>query len=196
MGHHQLRKENNCLNCNAVVSDRFCGICGQENIIVKESFWGIISHFFKDISHYDGKFLSTLKYLLLRPGFLPAEYLRGRRLSYLNPIRLYVFTSAFFFLIFFTFYQSDYDIVKIKGEAYKILPELKERQGALEKKLSTKLSTEDSVDIIEELDLIKKDIVKLQIDSTAFDKLESTGYNSVGIAFSSKDKRKNYKTLA
>ncbi|MBP6432264.1 MAG: DUF3667 domain-containing protein, partial [Ferruginibacter sp.] len=87
MGHHQQRKENNCLNCNAVVTDRFCSICGQENIVVKESFWGIISHFFKDITHYDGKFLSTLKYLLFRPGFLPAEFLRGRRVAYLNPTR-------------------------------------------------------------------------------------------------------------
>ncbi len=28
----------------------------------------------------------------------------GRRASYLNPIRMYVFTSAFFFLLFFTFF--------------------------------------------------------------------------------------------
>ena len=44
-----------------------------------------------------------MKYLLLKPGFLPKEYMSGRRVSYLNPIRMYIFTSAFFFLIFFAF---------------------------------------------------------------------------------------------
>jgi hypothetical protein len=37
------------------------------------------------------------------PGFLPQEFIKGRRASYLNPIRMYIFTSAFFFLIFFAF---------------------------------------------------------------------------------------------
>ena len=31
----------------------------------------------------------------------------GRRASYLNPIRMYVFTSAIFFLLFFTFYAPE-----------------------------------------------------------------------------------------
>ncbi len=34
------------------------------------------------------------------------EYLRGRRASYLDPIRMYIFTSAIFFVIFFSFEQS------------------------------------------------------------------------------------------
>jgi len=51
----------------------------------------------------DSEFLDGWKYLLLRPGFLSKEYLRGRRTSYLHPIRMYVFTSAVFFLIFFAF---------------------------------------------------------------------------------------------
>src|SRR5258708_16144972 len=37
-----------------------------------------------------------------KPGFLSAEYMAGRRATYLNPIRMYVFTSAIFFLIFFS----------------------------------------------------------------------------------------------
>lgn len=67
----------------------------------RESFGNLVKHFFYDITHFDSKFFDTLKYLLFRPGFLPKEYIQGRRASYLNPIRMYVFTSAIFFLIFF-----------------------------------------------------------------------------------------------
>jgi Protein of unknown function (DUF3667) len=102
VSHFKERVQKSCLNCNATVQGRFCHICGQENIEPKESVWHLISHFFQDITHFDGKFFSTLKYLLFRPGHLSREYMMGRRSSYLNPIRMYVFTSAFFFLFFFS----------------------------------------------------------------------------------------------
>ncbi len=107
MSRLKLRKETNCLNCNTEIAGRFCQSCGQENVETKESVWYLISHFFKDITHFDGKFFSTIKYLFARPGFLSKEYMIGRRASYVNPIRLYVFTSAFFFLVFFSFMTVD-----------------------------------------------------------------------------------------
>ena len=38
--------------------------------------------------------------LIIRPGFLTAEYLLGRRVRYIPPLRLYIFISIIFFLIF------------------------------------------------------------------------------------------------
>lgn len=107
MSHLKERQEKNCLNCNTEVQGRFCQNCGQENVETKETVWHLVSHFFKDITHFDGKFFSTLKYLFTRPGFLSKEYMIGRRASYVNPVRMYVFTSAFFFLIFFSFMKVD-----------------------------------------------------------------------------------------
>jgi hypothetical protein len=107
VSHLAERKEKVCLNCNAHVLDRFCHICGQENIEPKDSVWHLITHFFNDVTHFDGKFFTSLKHLLFRPGFLPQEYERGRRMSYLNPIRMYVFTSALFFLMFFSFVKPE-----------------------------------------------------------------------------------------
>ena len=107
MSHSPERKEKNCLNCGTIVVGRFCHVCGQENLEPKESVWHLVTHFFNDITHFDGKFFQTLKILLFRPGFLPREYVNGRRASYLNPIRMYVFTSAIFFLIFFSFFQKE-----------------------------------------------------------------------------------------
>ena len=102
MSHLKERKEKNCLNCGADLAGRYCHVCGQENLEPKETVWHLVSHFFNDITHFDGKFFSTVKYLLRKPGFLSMEYIRGRRMAYLNPIRMYVFTSAIFFIIMFT----------------------------------------------------------------------------------------------
>ena len=108
MSHLKERLDKTCLNCHTEVQGRFCQVCGQENIEPKETVWHLISHFFQDITHFDGKFFSSLKYLIIKPGFLSKEYMIGRRASYINPIRMYVFTSAIFFLIFFSFFKIDH----------------------------------------------------------------------------------------
>lgn len=107
MSHSKERHEKNCLNCNTEVAGRYCQVCGQENTEPKESVWGIISHFAYDITHFDGKFFSTLRTLVIKPGFLSKEYMAGRRMRYLHPIRMYVFTSAVFFLVFFSVFNAD-----------------------------------------------------------------------------------------
>jgi len=60
-----------------------------------------VRHFLYDLFHFDGKFFDTLKYLIIRPGWVPRQYVAGKRQSFLDPIRMYLFTSAVFFLIFF-----------------------------------------------------------------------------------------------
>jgi Protein of unknown function (DUF3667) len=98
---HHLRHDKTCLNCGATVEERFCTCCGQENLVPKETVGHLVRHFFEDITHFDGKFFVTIKDLILRPGFLTREYVAGRRMSYLNPIRMYIFISAIFFIALF-----------------------------------------------------------------------------------------------
>ena len=105
MSHLPQRKEKNCLNCGTQVIGNFCHNCGQENIEPKETVWHLVTHFFEDMTHFDGKFFTSLKDLIIKPGFLSKEYMIGRRVRYLNPIRMYLFTSAIFFLIFFSLYK-------------------------------------------------------------------------------------------
>ncbi len=113
MSHGHERKDKDCLNCGTIVQGKYCHVCGQENVEPKETFWGMVVHFFNDITHFDGKFFVSMKWLFLKPGFLSAEYMKGRRASYLHPIRMYVFTSALFFIIFFSLFSvKDLDIVK------------------------------------------------------------------------------------
>ena len=84
------------------MEERFCTRCGQENLEPKETVGHLVRHFFEDITHFDGKFFVTVKDLIIRPGFLTREYVAGRRMSYLNPIRMYIFISAVFFVVLFT----------------------------------------------------------------------------------------------
>ncbi|MEX1202223.1 MAG: DUF3667 domain-containing protein [Ferruginibacter sp.] len=107
------RKQKNCLNCNAEVHGKYCHVCGQENLEPSETLWQLSTHFFNDITHFDGKFFGTLGLLLTRPGFLSAEYKMGRRNSYLNPVRMYIFTSFIFFFIFFLLLKPGKDVLEI-----------------------------------------------------------------------------------
>ena len=115
MSHIPQRKEKDCLNCGTRVIGKYCHNCGQENVEPKESVWHLVSHFFQDMTHFDGKFFTSLRYLVLKPGFLSKQYIAGKRVTYLNPIRMYLFTSAIFFLIFFSLYQVNEKTVGINS---------------------------------------------------------------------------------
>ena len=100
MSKNTIRKDKTCLNCNHVVNSRFCGNCGQENIDTRKSFIHLFVHFFEDLTHYENAFWRTIKNLIFKPASLTKEYLSGKRMSYLAPVRLYIFISFItFFLI-------------------------------------------------------------------------------------------------
>ena len=144
MSHLKERKEKNCLNCQAQLVGRYCHVCGQENLEPKETVWHLVSHFFNDITHFDGKFFSTVKYLLRKPGFLSLEYMRGRRMAYLNPIRMYVFTSAIFFIIMFALKSPD-DVVHVNKtkDVPKGIAELRADQTRRQKELASSTDEDD-----------------------------------------------------
>lgn len=151
MSHAPLRKEKNCLNCGTLVQGRYCHNCGQENIEPHETFWHMVTHFFYDITHFDGSFFITVKDLLFKPGFLTKEYMKGRRKSYLHPVRMYVFTSAVFFLVFFSLFSVKESDVKVAtGKSG-----LKEAASGLKEEAFKKARTKkDSAGIMRGLELI------------------------------------------
>jgi ribosomal protein L37E len=98
MGHNDLRHDTECQNCGHTVAQIYCPHCGQKNTETRQSFWHLITHFAEDLTHYDGAFWKTIKYLLFRPAFLTKEYLMGKRMAYVPPVKLYIFIS---FIAFF-----------------------------------------------------------------------------------------------
>ncbi|MFC4263617.1 DUF3667 domain-containing protein [Ferruginibacter yonginensis] len=174
MSHLKERKEKNCLNCNAQVHGRFCSVCGQENVVPQESAWHLVTHFFNDITHFDGKFFISLKYILFKPGFLSSEYVAGRRQSYLNPIRLYVFTSFLFFLILYTFIIPTFEIKnnnKVPPQQQQIIDSIQKENNDVEwinfygKKKYKNLAEFDSLNALGKVDdgLIDKFITRRQL---------------------------------
>ena len=195
MSHRKERKENDCLNCGAVVYGKFCHICGQENIEPKESFWNLFTHFVYDITHFDGKFFSTVKLLILKPGFLSREYINGRRNSYLNPIRMYVFTSAFFFIFFFSVYKTD-NYVKGDGKkatAAEVIKSLQKKKVKLEEKLSdASILPTVKKGLLAEYAVLQGDLLLISRDSTKVDSVKTTKDN---LLVTIGGKSANFKTL-
>jgi hypothetical protein len=88
-----------CANCGALVSGRYCAECGQRVEHSLHSLWHFIGEAAEDLTHADSRLWRTLAALFFKPGFLTREFLDGRRMSYLPPLRLYLVLSVLFFLI-------------------------------------------------------------------------------------------------
>lgn len=103
------KKQSNefCLNCGTKLLDTFCHHCGQKDIPRRRTLGELIENFIGSFYSFESKFFRTVKFLLLKPGFLPVEYTAGKRESYYHPARAYVFISFVFFLLFFSLPDGD-----------------------------------------------------------------------------------------
>ncbi len=113
------RTDKTCLNCKYVVENKFCPNCGQENTDIRKTFHHLFVHFFEDLTHYENAFWKTIKNLLFKPATLTKEYLSGKRLSYLAPVRLYIFISFVTFLTFALLSDESNSIVEINSKTSK-----------------------------------------------------------------------------
>jgi hypothetical protein len=96
---HGAHAPTTCANCGAAVSGNFCGQCGQRREHEIHSVWHFTQEATEDLTHADSRLWSTMIALLFEPGFLTREFLAGRRVRYLPPLRLYLVLSVVFFLI-------------------------------------------------------------------------------------------------
>ena len=88
-----------CANCRATTSGNYCQQCGQATHLHVPSAREFLHEF---IAHYvalEGKLWKSLGKLVFRPGFLSREYIEGRRVRYLEPLRLYLTFSIIFFAL-------------------------------------------------------------------------------------------------
>jgi hypothetical protein len=103
-----------CPNCGAAVSGNFCHECGQEAVLHPPSTREFLHEF---IGHYvalEGKLWKSLGLLLFRPGRLTLEYIKGRRVRYVQPLRLYLtFSLIFFAVLKFSVHENRHDQIKV-----------------------------------------------------------------------------------
>jgi len=99
-----------CKNCNQALNsqDKFCSSCGQQHIS-KINVKFVLGEIFQTLFNLDSKAFKSLRFLILKPGFLTKEYVDGRRVSYLPPIRIYIVLSFFFFFFISVFDFSEGD---------------------------------------------------------------------------------------
>ncbi len=182
MSHIPQRKEKDCLNCGATVQGKYCHVCGQENVEPKETFWHMVTHFFYDITHFDSSFFHTIHHLVLKPGFLSGEYMAGRRASYLHPVRMYVFTSAIFFLLFFSLFNPG-DVVESVPDKQFNVKERADYYVTLQDQLKKDTGNKE---LLEAIALVKettrpftaKDVVKTELKKGVTVKFTDKGYKS------------------
>jgi len=88
-----------CLNCGTAIDGNYCRHCGQEAVLHRPSAREFLHEFIGHHVALEGKLLGTLGRLLFRPGALTAEYLAGRRVRFVQPLRLYLTLSVLFFAV-------------------------------------------------------------------------------------------------
>jgi hypothetical protein len=86
-----------CANCGTPVDAEFCAHCGQENKVYLRGFHKVLGDFLGDLLNFDSRFFGSVWPLFARPGLLTKEYLAGRRVRFIPPVRMYLFASLFFF---------------------------------------------------------------------------------------------------
>ena len=87
----------NCENCGTPLTGHYCPKCGQPAIDYRRSFRHVIVDVLDSFLNWDSKFIHTIALLIVKPWRLTNEFLAGKRVSYLHPLRLYLLASILFF---------------------------------------------------------------------------------------------------
>ena len=91
--------ERACSNCGTPLSGPYCHRCGQPARSFVRALPGLVGEIASETLYYDSRMWRTLQRLLFKPGWLSHEYVAGKRARYTPPVRLYLVTSIFAFLI-------------------------------------------------------------------------------------------------
>src|SRR5262249_23815643 len=86
-----------CENCGAELQGHWCAQCGQPAIEYRRSFRHVIADLLNEFLNWDSKFFATIAFLIFKPWRLTNEFLAGKRVRHVNPLRLYLLASILFF---------------------------------------------------------------------------------------------------
>jgi uncharacterized protein DUF3667 len=98
----KLKKEaerfTHCENCGEELRGRYCSNCGQAAINYHRSFRHVVVDVLDSFLNWDSKFIRSIGLLLWKPGWLTNQFLEGKRVRFVHPLRLYLLVSIAFFL--------------------------------------------------------------------------------------------------
>jgi hypothetical protein len=112
-----------CENCGVNLQGPFCHQCGQPEKTPIRNLLALSSDAFDYLFDVDARVWRTLVSLFFRPGRLTELYLRGKRMSFVRPLRIYLVVSALLFIVVTSMSElgvikvgDDGDIVVIDGD--------------------------------------------------------------------------------
>src|SRR3989337_2187388 len=86
-----------CENCETPATGKFCVNCGQEHEPGKLHFKDFVVDYVRSLIDIDSKSLKSMRWLIFKPGMLDAQYIQGRRASFVSPSQIYSCMSIIFF---------------------------------------------------------------------------------------------------
>lgn len=87
-----------CENCGEELRGRYCSNCGQAAVNYHRSFRHVVIDVLDSFLNWDSKFIRSIGLLLWKPGWLTNQFLEGKRVRFVHPLRLYLLVSIVFFL--------------------------------------------------------------------------------------------------
>lgn len=99
-----------CKNCATEFEGKFCPSCGQKAKTKRITSKAVFEDVRRSLIHYDRGFFYTVLQLLWRPGHAVREYLQGKRVMHVKPIKFMLWATALNFLVFHLL-RLDQDII-------------------------------------------------------------------------------------
>lgn len=97
--------EHTCLNCGTVFKGNYCPGCGQKGDTGRLSLRHALDNLLGVLASADKGLGHTIHELMLRPGNMMRDYVRGHRTEYVRPIQLlFLLASIYLGIPFFIFF--------------------------------------------------------------------------------------------
>jgi hypothetical protein len=93
-------EERVCHNCGTTIDAYYCPECGQRHRPGEPSIRQLVGRLISEVLEVDSRIVRTVRLLFFAPGELTRQYIAGRREHFVRPIRLYLFSSFLFFVLF------------------------------------------------------------------------------------------------
>jgi len=95
---HSTSEHGACENCRTPLQGHYCHGCGQSAHNPLKNFGHAVEEVFESFWHLDGRIFRTLRDLLV-PGRIAVNFLKGQRVGYVQPLRLFVILTLFTFFV-------------------------------------------------------------------------------------------------
>lgn len=190
------RKTPLCLNCGQRLEKHheFCSKCGQENTDSNLPIGMILQDFFSNTLAFDSRLFHSIVPFFFKPGYLSAMYREGKRAAYVNPFRLYLVISLFFFFFLSLLLTKDYgdqDVIQLE--------ETEEEITQAQKDSVVQVTTQGFRKGLEALDSAnaEKQFMQLPEGKKLVDYADTTNANKefLGISGEAYDKYKKYRKV-